>query len=292
MKILITLIEHRTSDFGGALLYTKEIYQNLCKSHEVYFINGTEVITNQKIDKINYKLLSLIKFDLCIIMQSDHFLNLNLKINLNHAKIINVIHSEVFEVDAPLRIQNVKYIAVREEIKDNLIKNFDINNNLIKVLHNPINENFYTKSSYENFEYENIKYGIFACANLGAIRIKASIEFSLFCKENKLKSLLVTNMSPVAKQNMYQFYDKILDATQNINYLMSKATICGGILKGRTYWEAKLLSKPVMEYMVDSNGEIIYEIYEKSPTQQELEIIKKITHPEYVTNQIIQWAFN
>jgi hypothetical protein len=292
MKILITLIEHRTSDFGGAYLYTKEIYQNLCNKHEVYFVNGTDVITNQKIKKINYKLLCLIKFDLCIIMQSDHFLNLNLKLNLNHTKLINVIHSEVFECDAPLKIQNVKYVAVREEIKDNLIKNFDINQDLIKILYNPINENYHKKNTYEYFEYKDINYGIFACANFGPIRLNAAVEFSLFCKENKIKSLLVSNMPEDIKENMYQFYDKILEATPNINYLMKHAVICGGILKGRTYWEAKLLGKPVMEYMVDSKGEIEYEIYEKAPNIEELENIKKITNPKYVVDEIIKWAFD
>ena len=76
MKILITSIGHNTSDFNGAYLYTKEIYKYLCNNHEVYFINGNQVITNQFDNKINLKFLFLIKFDLCIIMQSNHFLNL------------------------------------------------------------------------------------------------------------------------------------------------------------------------------------------------------------------------
>ena len=99
-------------------------------------------------------------------------------------------------------------------------------------------------------------------------------------------------MSKEIKENMYEFYDKISETTPNINYLMKKATICGGILKGRTYWEAKLLGKPVMEYMVDSNGEIEYEIYEKAPNLEELENIKKITNPKYVVDEIIKWAFD
>ena len=136
------------------------------------------------------------------------------------------------------------------------------------------------------------KFGIFACGSLAQIRLNAAIEFSHHCRENKIKSLFVGNTHNEAKDNLNQFYDKIIDATPNINYYMKHAAICGGIQKGRTYWEAKLLGKPVLEYMVESNGEIIYEIYEKSPTYEELKNIKEITHPEYVVNQIIEWAFN
>jgi hypothetical protein len=44
--------------------------------------------------------------------------------------------------------------------------------------------------------------------------------------------------------------------------------------------------------MVDSNGEIEYEIYEKAPNLEELENIKKITNPKYVVDEIIKWAFD
>jgi hypothetical protein len=47
-----------------------------------------------------------------------------------------------------------------------------------------------------------------------------------------------------------------------------------------------------MEYMVDSKGEIEYEIYEKAPNLEELENIKKITNPKYVVDEIIKWAFD
>ena len=289
MKILITYIGH----IGGADLYTKEIYQELCKkNHEVILVNGLEIITNCKSKKLYLNQFSLIEFDLCIIMQSHHFSNLNLNLDFRKTKLINIINSEVYECDDPFKIDNIKYIAVREEIKENLIKKFDIKEKLTKVLINPINENFYTKMDLDIQEYRKTKFGIFACGSLGMVRLKSAIEFSLFCKENKLKSLLISNMENNIKNNMYQFFDDILDATPNVNCYMKHAAICGGILKGRTYWEAKLLGKPVMEYMVDSKGEIEYEIYEKAPNLEELENIKKITNPKYVVDEIIKWAFD
>lgn len=287
MKILITLLQQSA---GGAFLYTEELYKELIKNHKVFYINGKKLKTNSLLELKSLELLKNIKFDLIIIMQSDHYKKLN--INFESNKIINIIHSEVYDVDQPLILNNIKYIAVREEISKYLINNFNINQNSILTLLNPINEDFYNKINDLQDDFVKNKFGIFACGSLAQIRLNAAIEFSHHCRENKIKSLFVGNTHNEAKDNLNQFYDKIIDATPNINYYMKHAAICGGIQKGRTYWEAKLLGKPVLEYMVESNGEIIYEIYEKSPTYEELKNIKEITHPEYVVNQIIEWAFN
>lgn len=285
MKILITLLPAA----GGAYLYTEELYKELIKNHKVFYINGKELKTNSLLQFKSLELLKNINFDLIIIMQSDHYKKLN--INFESNKIINIIHSEVYDVDHPLLLENIKYVAVREEISKYLINNFNINKNLILTLLNPINKDFYIKIDDLQDDFVKNKFGIFACGSLAQIRLNAAIEFSHYCRENKIKSLFVGTIYNEAKENLYQFYDKILDATPNVNYYMKHATICGGIQKGRTYWEAKLLGKPVCEYMVESNGEIIYEIYEKSPTLEELEKIKKYTNPEYITNQIFEWAF-
>lgn len=288
MKILIT---HAFAPCtGGSYLYTQEVTSALRYNHNVVVVNENIINHNFPHEINTIEQITKEDFDLIIIMQAKHFIDL--KIPFKQANIINIIHSEVYDIDHPLLFNNIKYVAVREEILKYLINNFNIDKNLILTILNPINKDFYNKISDLQDDFVKNKFGIFACGILTQIRLNAAIEFSHYCRENKIKSLFVGNIYDEAKQNLYQFYDKILDATPNVNYYMNHATICGGIQKGRTYWEAKLLSKPVMEYMVDSNGEIINEIYEKSPTQQELEIIKKITDPEYVTNQIIQWAFN
>jgi hypothetical protein len=287
MKILLT---HTQSSGGGAFLYTEEIYLQLTKmNHAVFYINGNNLKTNSIYKNISIELLKFIDFDLTVIMQGEHYIDLNT--NFKSTKIINIIHSEVFEIDRPIINKKIKYIAVREEIKKYLIDAFGIDKELIKVLLNPINVKFYNSFSEIDSNLIGSKYGVFACGSLAGIRYKAAIDFSLYCHENKLKSLFIGNMSNQIKENMLIFYDEILNSTPHVNSYMRHATICGGILKGRTYWEAKLLGKPVMEYMVDSNGNIEYEIYEKSPNHEELENIKKITHPEYIVNQIIEWAF-
>jgi hypothetical protein len=288
MKVLIT---HTLSSGGGAFLYTEEIYLQLTKmNYDVFYINGNSLKTNFEFKNISIELLKFIDFDLIIVMQSEHYIDLN--INFKSNKIINVIHSEVSEIDRPILDENVKYIAVRDEIKKYLIDSYKINKDSIKVLLNPINQNFYNNIPEIGNTFIKKNYGIFACASLASIRYKAAIDFSLYCQENKLKSLFVGNMSDHIKRYMLEFYDEILNTTPNVNYYINNASICGGILKGRTYWEAKLLGKPVMEYMVDSKGEIEYEIYEKAPNLEELENIKKITNPKYVVDEIIKWAFD
>ena len=124
MKILITLLQQSA---GGAFLYTEELYKELIKNHKVFYINGKKLKTNSLLELKSLELLKNIKFDLIIIMQSDHYKKLN--INFESNKIINIIHSEVYDVDQPLILNNIKYIAVRVEISKYIINNFNINQN-------------------------------------------------------------------------------------------------------------------------------------------------------------------
>ena len=43
----------------------------------------------------------------------------------------------------------------------------------------------------------------------------------------------------------------------HIEYYIKSATICGGIINGRTFWESLLCGKEVLEYTIDRNGNIL-----------------------------------
>lgn len=289
MNILVT--HQFAPNLGGSYLYTKELTDALKINHKLVVINGHEIDHNFDFEIQSIEIIRDMNFDLIIIMQSQHFKDQNIKIK--NARIINIIHSEVYDLDNPLIHNRAKYIAVRNEIKEHLIKNFNIDPSKITTLINPINKNYYSseESSEESSELDdfyNEKFGLFACGNIGQIRWKAAIDFALFCRELNYKSLLMAPTNKEIKNEFDKFYDRVIDPAKNVNKIMQKAQISGGILKGRTYWEAKLCGKPVIEYMVNPEGDILNEIYETAPTEHEINQIKKNTDPEYIANEIIK----
>ncbi len=285
MKILIT--HSKTPKLGGVHLYTQELTDVLKLKHNLVIITGNEINHNFDIKIVSLDDVRNIDFDLIIIMQSPHFKDLN--INIKEAKIINVIHSEFDWLDEPFINDRVKYISVRNEIKEQLINKFNIAPERITTLLNPINKKYYLNDNSNKIDdFYNSKFGLFACGYIGEIRCKAAIDFAIFCKEINYKSILMAPVNETIKQEFDKLYDIVISPSENVNLIMQKASISGGILKGRTYWEAKLCGKPVLEYMVDSRGNILYEIYEEAPSENELNEIKKNTNPIYIAEKIIQ----
>lgn len=287
MKILVT--HEFIPNFGGSYFYTKELTDVLKIDHNVIIINGNIITHNFNINIESLDDIRNIDFDLIIIMQAQHFESLNIKIK--NSKIVNIIHSEVYQVDNPLIHNKAKYISVRDEIKQHLIKNFNIKPENITTLINPINKKYYSNDQLNKLDnFYNEKFGLFACGSLGEIRWKAAIDFAFFCKELNYKSLLMASLNEETKKEFYKFYDRIIPPSENVNLFMQKAQISGGILKGRTYWEAKLCGKPVIEYMVNPQGDVLYEIYEEKPTPEEIEQIKIMTDPENLAKTILKIA--
>jgi hypothetical protein len=287
MKILVT--HEFIPNFGGSYFYTKELTDVLKIDHNVIIINGNIITHNFNINIESLDDIRNIDFDLIIIMQAQHFKSLNIKIK--NSKIVNIIHSEVYKLDNPLIHNKAKYISVRDEIKQHLIKNFNIKPENITTLINPINKKFYSNDHLNKLDnFYNEKFGLFACGFLGQLRWQAAIDFALFCKELNYKSLLMASINEETKKEFNKFYDRIIPPSENINLFMQKAQISGGILKGRTYWEAKLCGKPVIEYMVNPQGDVLCEIYEEKPTPEEIEQIKIMTDPENLAKNILKIA--
>ena len=223
--------------------------------HEVYLFSphlSQEFIEIAKsknfvvIDKIN----KFEKFDLLIL---SHWQALKSHINdviENFDKIINIIHSEIYEVEAPaLELKIDKYICVRDSIKQMLLIEYKIPEINIEVIFNPINTSIFNRLSCSDK-----KYGLFV-GTYSNVRHNAMVKFSDYCKRNNLKSIFVG-----FNHNLVNFFDKTLPTTTDIVSLVKNASICGGIIFGRTYWEAKLCGKPTIEYLIDKNGNVTEEI--------------------------------
>lgn len=234
-----------------------ELCTGLAKiGHEVYLFSPNvskefDEISKSKNFSVIYEIES-IKFDLLIL---SHWAALKPFI-INHVqnfdRIINIIHSEIYEVEAPTKeIKVDKYVCVRESIKQMLLHDYQISEAKIEVIYNPINTYVFNR-----INCSDAKYGLFV-GTYSDIRHSAMMQFSEYCKSNNLESIFVG-----FNHSLVDFFDKSLPPSSSIVNLIKNATICGGIIYGRTYWEAKLCGKPTLEYLIDKNGNVLDEIAE------------------------------
>lgn len=227
-------------------------------------------------------------YDLIIVNHADHFKSLNLNLDV---PIIHIVHSEFFEIDKPLvGYEKIKYVAVRTEIKDYLIREYGIDPNLIYIVLNPIKTTNFNNVIRENDRIEINKiggrYGLFA-GTFMYLREKAAISFSNTCKEIGLRSVYAGEF--ITEENfkfLNQYFDVVLHYQDNIHSLFKGASLTGGIQKGRTYWEGKLCKRTVCEYMVDPGGEI-YDVLLEDGTDEDAALVAKVVDPSFVVELLI-----
>lgn len=234
-------------------------------------------------------------YDLFIVNHAEHFKSLNL--DTKGKPIIHLVHSEFFEIDKPLvGYENIKYVAVRTEIKDYLINHYSIDESSISIILNPIDVTKFNPLITEE-DKEIVKqmglnnFGLFA-GTFMYLREKPSINFAMLCKAKGIKSVYVGELvNDKNRQLLEQHFDLVLPFNDKVNSLFKMAQITGGIQKGRTYWEGKLCKKTVFEFMVDSDGEI-YDLLIETGSDEDAEIVKKIVEPTFVTELILDLALN
>jgi len=228
-------------------------------------------------------------FDLIIVNHADHFKSLNLNLDV---PIIHIVHSELYEIDKPLiGFNRIKYVAVRTEIKDYLIREYSIDPNLIYIVLNPIKTTNFNNVIRENDRIEINKiggpYGLFV-GTLTYIRKQAIISFSNVCRKMGLRSVYAAGEF-ITEENfkfLNQYFDVVLNYQDNIHSLFKGATLTGGIQKGRTYWEGKLCERTICEYMVDPEGEI-YDVLVEDGTNEDAALVAKVVDPSFVAELLI-----
>jgi glycosyltransferase involved in cell wall biosynthesis len=166
---------------------------------------------------------------------------------------ISTIHSEVIELENPVVHQSIKkYIAIRPEIKEHIISNFNIPENMVDVIYNPIDE---TKFYNKNLNFEN--YVLFV-GSIDYLREKTIRDLVEYTKENNKELWLVGEnksnfLSEITKNSHVKFHGPTLDVDKYIH----KCSETAGILLGRTTIEGWMCGKPGWIYNVDNTGNII-----------------------------------
>lgn len=250
----VTLCAEETNDFFGGLCVQNNLQYNDIKNISNLEDYDYIIVSNKEVVTKTFNLASYSK------------------------NLINICHSEIMEPwDDPLKLDNVKkYVAIRPTIKDRLINKFGINPRKIEMIRNPINlEKFNTEGTTDQ------QFGLFV-GTMGGVRYKAALHFSEFCKINHLKSVYISD-----EKLQIPFFDISLGSCLDIEKYFKSCSISGGVIQGRTYFEARLCGKPTIEYYIDNMGMITNIDYEDAPTNDELLRLQKEFDKFEVAKRII-----
>jgi glycosyltransferase involved in cell wall biosynthesis len=163
------------------------------------------------------------------------------------------IHSEVIELEDPIKHESIKkYIAIRPEIKEHIMNKFQISEEMIEIIYNPVdNEKFKSVSSTE----EN--YLLFV-GTIDYLRRETIMDLIDYTRENNKELWIVgedkSNYLPAILENPHV---KHFPPTWNVEPFVQKCSETAGIQLGRTTIEGWMCNKPSWIYKVESGGFIL-----------------------------------
>lgn len=176
------------------------------------------------------------------------------------------IHSEVIELEDPIKHESIKkYIAIRPEIKEHIVNKFEIPEESVDVIYNPLdNEKFKPKS---NVKVEN---AVLFVGTIDYLRKETILDLMERTKEEGKELWLVGE----DKGNYLPFvlnepHVKHFPPTWSVENFIYKCEETAGIQLGRTTIEGWLCGKPSWIYKVDSAGFILSKEKFNPPTDLE-----------------------
>lgn len=166
---------------------------------------------------------------------------------------IYTIHSEVIDLENPIKHESIlKYIAIRPEIKDHLIDNFDIEENNIDIIYNPVDNTKFTNKSNINGEY------VLFIGTIDYLRKNTIYDLIDYSKSiNKELWLVGENKSDYLNTILENTHVKHFNATWNVEEFVNNSFETAGIQLGRTTIESWMSGKSSWIYKVDSKGGIL-----------------------------------
>jgi glycosyltransferase involved in cell wall biosynthesis len=187
----------------------------------------------------------------------------------------------VISLENPVMDNSIlKYIAIRPEIKNHLINNFNIPKDKIEVIYNPIDSTrFNTNNTTDN------GYVLFV-GTIDYLRQKSIEDLVEYTKNIDKELWLVGKPSS-------NYLDKVLENahvkhyndTYNVENFVKNCSETAGILLGRTTIEGWMCGKPGWIYNVNPYGDIIskdrFEVPSDVNKFDGMEIAKKIKE-EYI----------
>lgn len=165
---------------------------------------------------------------------------------------ISTIHSEVVWDENPFIHQSIlKYVVIRPEIKTHIQNNFNIPEDKIEIIYNPIDE-----SKFYPVKKESKNYVLFV-GSLEHLRMKPLFDLVEYAKQNNKELWIVgKNHSNYLNELLLNHHVKYFPSTYNIEEFIHECSETAGILLGRTTIEGWMCGKPGWIYDIDSNGNI------------------------------------
>jgi hypothetical protein len=165
---------------------------------------------------------------------------------------ISTIHSEVISLENPVKHPTIKkYIAIRPEIKKHIVSNFEIPENDVEVVYNPIDE-----SRFNVEKTKNNGYTLFV-GTIDNLRKNTIFDLVKYTKElNKELWVVGKNHSNYLNELKSNYHVKYFDSTYDVEKFVKNCDETAGILLGRTTIEGWMCGKPGWIYDIDSGGGI------------------------------------
>lgn len=208
--------------------------------------NGTQVSQDGMLYKV-----SETNFDI-IHVQHEPVTNLILQLYPNEEKIAT-IHSEVIDLEKPIINESIKkYISIRPEIKNHIVDFYNISNDKVVVIYNPVDEKRFKPSNKPSKNY------LLFVGTIDYLRENTIKDLVEYTKENSLELWIVgenkSNYLDELKQNNHV---KLFPPTWNTEQYILEAKETAGILLGRTTIESWMCGKNSWIYNVDKSGYIL-----------------------------------
>ena len=178
---------------------------------------------------------------------------------------ICAVHSEVISLEDPVKDDTIKkYIAIRPEIKEHMINKFEIPEEMIEVIYNPVdNEKFKSKDvSEENY--------VLFVGTIDYLRKEAILDLIEYTREiGKELWLVGENNGNYLENILLEDHVKHFPSTWKVEEFISKSYETAGIQLGRTTIESWMCGKSSWIYKVDSGGFILSKEKHEPPTDIE-----------------------
>lgn len=166
---------------------------------------------------------------------------------------IYTIHSEVIDLENPIKHPSIKkYIAIRPEIKDHIVSNFEIPENEVEVIYNPIDNKKYHPKKIQTENY------VLFVGTIDYLRENTIYDLVDYTKKiNKELWIVGENKSNYLDDILKNSNVKYVSSTANVANYFQKCYETAGIQLGRTTIESWLCGKPSWIYKVDQIGNIL-----------------------------------
>jgi glycosyltransferase involved in cell wall biosynthesis len=259
-------------EFTGSEMYVFELAKNLVKlgvsvTVASPYVNGplTNLALKENINVIPFDQLRNINKSFDVIhAQHTPIVEALIRLYPNTNKICT-IHSEVISLENPVIDKTIKkYIAIRPEIKTHLIKNFNIPENKIEVIYNPIDEIKFCKKEVRDHN------SILFVGTIDYLRKNTIYDLVDYSKSIGRDLWLVGNNSDNYLNDLLKNkHVKYAKAEQNVERYTQRCNETAGILLGRTTIEGWLCGKSGWIYDVDNKGNILSKKLHKPPNDLE-----------------------